>query len=117
MVALSKLRGFDQRRNRFRQEVVCSQVHAQSLRSDKPMVYVNCAALPNPLLKVNYSDVIKARLPEQTVHVRVNLNLADGGTIFLDEIGELPLLLQAETFACYSATGEIQRGGADKTTS
>lgn len=94
-------------------EVVAHQVHAQSLRSDKPMVYVNCAALPESIAESELFGHVKGAFTGANTARAGKFELADGGTIFLDEIGELPLLLQAKLLRVIQQ-GEVQRVGADK---
>ncbi len=94
-------------------ELVAHQVHAQSLRNDKPMVYVNCAALPESIAESELFGHVKGAFTGANSHRAGKFELADGGTIFLDEIGELPLLLQAKLLRVIQQ-GEVQRVGADK---
>ncbi|WP_039836077.1 nitric oxide reductase transcriptional regulator NorR [Vibrio rumoiensis] len=94
-------------------ELVAHQIHAQSLRSDKPMVYVNCAALPESIAESELFGHVKGAFTGATSNRAGKFELADGGTIFLDEIGELPLLLQAKLLRVIQQ-GEVQRVGADK---
>ncbi|WP_165313567.1 nitric oxide reductase transcriptional regulator NorR [Vibrio ziniensis] len=94
-------------------EVVAHQIHAQSLRSDKPMVYVNCAALPESIAESELFGHVKGAFTGANTPRAGKFELADGGTIFLDEIGELPLLLQAKLLRVIQQ-GEVQRVGADK---
>ncbi len=93
-------------------EVVAHQIHAQSLRSDKPMVYVNCAALPESIAESELFGHVKGAFTGANSSRAGKFELADGGTIFLDEIGELPLLLQAKLLRVIQQ-GEVQRVGAD----
>ncbi|MBD1576465.1 MULTISPECIES: nitric oxide reductase transcriptional regulator NorR [Vibrio] len=94
-------------------ELVAHRVHAQSLRYDKPMVYVNCAALPESIAESELFGHVKGAFTGANSHRAGKFELADGGTIFLDEIGELPLLLQAKLLRVIQQ-GEVQRVGADK---
>ncbi len=94
-------------------ELVAHAVHAQSSRSDKPMVYVNCAALPESIAESELFGHIKGAFTGATSHRAGKFELADGGTLFLDEVGELPLLLQAKLLRVIQQ-GEVQRVGADK---
>ncbi|TOI03887.1 sigma 54-interacting transcriptional regulator, partial [Vibrio parahaemolyticus] len=77
-------------------ELVAHSVHAQSHRSDKPMIYVNCAALPEGLAESELFGHVKGAFTGANSHRAGKFELADGGTIFLDEVGELPLILQAK---------------------
>lgn len=94
-------------------ELVAHRVHAKSLRSDKPMIYVNCAALPESIAESELFGHVKGAFTGAHAHRAGKFELADGGTIFLDEIGELPLLLQAKLLRVIQQ-GEVQRVGADK---
>ncbi len=94
-------------------ELVAHRIHAKSLRSDKPMVYVNCAALPESIAESELFGHVKGAFTGATSNRAGKFELADGGTIFLDEIGELPLLLQAKLLRVIQQ-GEVQRVGADK---
>ena len=94
-------------------ELVAHAVHAQSQRSDKPMVYVNCAALPESIAESELFGHVKGAFTGANSQRAGKFELADGGTIFLDEIGELPLLLQAKLLRVIQQ-GEVQRVGADK---
>lgn len=94
-------------------ELVAHEVHAQSTRCDKPMVYVNCAALPESIAESELFGHVKGAFTGANTHRAGKFELADGGTIFLDEIGELPILLQAKLLRVIQQ-GEVQRVGADQ---
>ncbi len=94
-------------------ELVAHSVHAQSLRSDKPMIYVNCAALPEGLAESELFGHVKGAFTGANSHRAGKFELADGGTIFLDEVGELPLVLQAKLLRVIQQ-GELQRVGSDQ---
>lgn len=94
-------------------ELVAHAVHSQSSRATKPMIYVNCAALPESLAESELFGHIKGAFTGATSSRAGKFELADGGTIFLDEIGELPLLMQAKLLRVIQQ-GEVQRVGADK---
>lgn len=94
-------------------ELVAHSVHAQSHRSDKPMIYVNCAALPEGLAESELFGHVKGAFTGANSSRAGKFELADGGTIFLDELGELPLLLQAKLLRVIQQ-GELQRVGSDK---
>lgn len=96
-------------------ELVAHEVHAQSRRSDKPMVYVNCAALPESIAESELFGHVKGAFTGANSNRAGKFELADGGTIFLDEIGELPILLQAKLLRVIQQ-GEVQRVGADHNT-
>ncbi|MFC3022939.1 nitric oxide reductase transcriptional regulator NorR [Vibrio zhugei] len=94
-------------------ELVTHAVHAQSHRCDKPMIYVNCAALPEGLAESELFGHVKGAFTGANSSRAGKFELADGGTIFLDEVGELPLMLQAKLLRVIQQ-GELQRVGSDQ---
>lgn len=94
-------------------ELVAHQLHAESNRKDKPMIHVNCAALPESLAESELFGHVKGAFTGANSNRLGKFELADGGTIFLDEVGELPLILQAK-FLRVIQQGELQRVGSDK---
>ena len=93
-------------------ELVAHALHSNSARATKPMIYVNCAALPESLAESELFGHVKGAFTGASSNRAGKFELADGGTIFLDEIGELPLLLQAKLLRVIQQ-GEVQRVGAD----
>jgi Nif-specific regulatory protein len=77
-------------------EVFAEQIHLKSKRSGKPFVKVNCAAIPEGLLESELFGHVKGAFTSAIANRHGRFELADGGTIFLDEIGELPLPLQSK---------------------
>lgn len=77
-------------------EIIAEQIHLRSTRSHKPLIRVNCAALPEALLESELFGHVKGAFTDAHQDRRGKFELADGGTIFLDEIGELPLNVQAK---------------------
>jgi Nif-specific regulatory protein len=77
-------------------ELVAEQVHLRSARADKPFIRVNCAALPGGILESELFGHIKGAFTDAIQNRRGRFELADGGTIFLDEIADMPLQLQAK---------------------
>lgn len=91
-------------------ELVARAVHDQSLRHDKPFVAINCGALPENLIESELFGHRKGAFTGADDH-RVGLfEVANGGTIFLDEIGELPKSMQAKLLRVLE-TGDIRRVG------
>jgi two-component system, NtrC family, response regulator AtoC len=77
-------------------EVAARSIHAQSPRATKPFMAINCAALTDTLLESELFGHEKGAFTGATERKRGRLELADGGTFFLDEVGELKLELQAK---------------------
>jgi PAS domain S-box-containing protein len=71
-------------------------IHSASRRSAKPLVKVNCAAIPDTLLESEMFGYVKGAFTGAVQDRSGRFQAADGGTIFLDEIGDLPLALQAK---------------------
>jgi len=92
-------------------ELVARALHAHSARSDKPMVVINCAALPETLLE---SELFGHERGSFTGAISAKPGLfevADGGTLFIDEIGELPGSLQAKLLRVLE-DGSLRRIGS-----
>lgn len=95
-------------------ELVARAVHEASLRAEQPMVAINCGALPENLIESELFGHCKGAFTGAD-SARVGLfEVADGGTIFLDEIGELPLAMQAKLLRVLE-TGDIRRLGDNQT--
>ena len=77
-------------------DVLAKVIHNASPRSKKPLVKVNCAALPDNLLESEMFGYVKGAFTGAEKDKPGRFQEADGGTIFLDEIGDLPLSLQAK---------------------
>jgi PAS domain S-box-containing protein len=77
-------------------DVLAKVVHSASMRSKNPWVKVNCAALPDNLLESEMFGYVKGAFTGADKNKPGRFQEADGGTIFLDEIGDLPLSLQAK---------------------
>ncbi|MFH7018389.1 sigma 54-interacting transcriptional regulator [Flavobacterium sp. FlaQc-47] len=95
-------------------EVVASEIHSNSARSQKPMIKVNCAAIPVNLIeselfgheKGSFTGAIEKRIGK--------FELANNGTLFLDEIGDLPLEMQTKLLRVLQER-EFERIGGKKT--
>ena len=91
-------------------ELVAQAVHRLSARSSKPLVVLNCAAIPESLLEAELFGHTRGAFTG-AVQSRVGrIEAANGGTLFLDEIGEMPLALQAKMLR-FLECGELQRIG------
>lgn len=77
-------------------ELFAEQIHLRSNRNTGPFIRVNCAALPDNMLESELFGHIKGAFTDAVANRQGRFESADGGTIFLDEIGELPLNLQAK---------------------
>jgi DNA-binding NtrC family response regulator len=76
-------------------ELVVRAIHAQSPRATEPFVALNCAAIPESLIQAELFGVTKGAFTDATVDNEGMIRAADGGTLLLDEVGELPLQSQA----------------------
>jgi transcriptional regulator with GAF, ATPase, and Fis domain len=95
-------------------ELFARAVHDLSDRRYGPLVRVNCAALPSTLIESELFGHEKGAFTGAAAHRIGRFELADGGTIFLDEIGELPLDLQSKLLRVIQE-GELERLGSGKT--
>ncbi len=77
-------------------EVLAKAIHGLSNRADKPFVAVNCAAIPENLLESELFGYEKGAFTGATKQTKGKIEYANGGTFFLDEIGDLPYSLQAK---------------------
>jgi len=94
-------------------ELVARQIHNMSGLSSGPVVYVNCAALPESIAESELFGHVRGAFTGAVNDRTGKFEIADGGTLFLDEIGELPLLIQAKLLRALQS-GEIQRVGSDQ---
>lgn len=77
-------------------EVVARGIHARSTRADKPFIPINCGAIPSELLESELFGHEKGAFTGAVTTRLGRFELANGGTIFLDEIGDMPLLMQVK---------------------
>ena len=94
-------------------ELVAHAVHAGSGRSERPFVAVNCAGLPETLLESELFGHVRGSFTGAYRDKLGKLELADRGTMFLDEIGEMTLRMQGLLLR-FLETGELQKVGADR---
>jgi two-component system, NtrC family, response regulator len=77
-------------------ELVARGIHCSSRRKNKTFVTINCGAIPKDLLESELFGHVKGAFTGAATHKKGKIESADGGTVFLDEIGELPLDLQVK---------------------
>lgn len=97
-------------------ELVAHAIHMQSPRSAGPLVKVNCASIPKELFESEFFGHVKGAFTGAHRDRIGRFQLADGGTIFLDEIGEIPLELQGKLLRVLQES-EFERVGDDVTRS
>jgi formate hydrogenlyase transcriptional activator len=95
-------------------EVLAQAIHDASARNTRPMVKVNCAALPASLIESELFGREKGAFTGALARQPGRFEIADGSTIFLDEVGELPLELQPKLLRVLQE-GEFERLGGSKT--
>jgi len=94
-------------------EVIANAIHAGSPRRDKPFIKVNCGAIPESLIDSELFGHEKGAFTGAVTEKRGRFERADGGTIFLDEIGELPLSAQVRLLRVLQER-EIERVGGSR---
>ena len=95
-------------------ELVARAIHEASARKDNPLIRVNCAAIPHELFESEFFGHIKGAFTGAMRDRTGRFELANGGTIFLDEVGEIPLDLQSKLLRVLQE-GELERVGEEKT--
>ena len=95
-------------------ELIARAIHGASRRRDKPLITINCAAIPAALMESEFFGHEKGAFTGATQKREGRFALADHGTIFLDEIGELPLDLQAKILRVLQE-GEFAPVGSSQT--
>ena len=93
-------------------ELVASAIHSLSARAGKPLVSLNCAALPDTLVESELFGHVRGAFSGASAERRGKFELANAGTIFLDEVGELSLAVQAKLLRVLQ-NGQLQRIGSD----
>jgi PAS domain S-box-containing protein len=96
-------------------ELFANLIHQNSARRHKPFIKVNCASLPKELIESELFGHMRGSFTGAISNRKGRFELADRGTIFLDEIGELPIDLQPKLLRVLQ-TGEFERIGSEKTT-
>ena len=94
-------------------EIVAKLIHQRSNRGRGPLVTINCAGFPDSLLETELFGHVKGSFTDAYRDKRGWLEMAHGGTIFMDEVGEMSLRMQALLLR-FLETGEIQRVGSDR---
>lgn len=94
-------------------ELVAKAIHAQSQRCDNPFITINCGAIPEMLLESELFGHEKGAFTSAIKQRKGKFELADGGTIFLDEIGDMSMSAQAKVLRVLQES-EITRVGGDK---
>ncbi|NDZ18520.1 nitric oxide reductase transcriptional regulator NorR [Variovorax sp. WS11] len=113
LVAHSELPVLIQGETGVGKELVAEALHAGSPRSARPMISLNCAALPETLVESELFGHVKGAFTGALSERPGKFELADGGTLFLDEVGELALPVQAKLLRVLQS-GQLQRLGSDR---
>lgn len=94
-------------------ELIARALHRMSSRAERPFVRVNCAAIPRELFESELFGHEKGAFTGATARRRGKMVRADRGTLFLDEVGEIPLELQAKLLRAIES-GEVESVGAER---
>lgn len=112
-VALSDARVLITGPNGAGKELVAHAIHAQSERSKGPMIEVNCAAIPSELIESELFGHVKGSFTGAIKDKQGKFELANNGTIFLDEIGDMSLIAQAKVLRALQES-KVSPVGSDK---
>lgn len=94
-------------------ELIASSIHEHSERKDKPFIKINCVAIPEGLLESELFGHEKGSFTGATEQKKGKFEIANGGTVFLDEIGDMPLNTQAKLLRVLQEK-EFERVGGTK---
>jgi transcriptional regulator with PAS, ATPase and Fis domain len=94
-------------------ELVAREIHRLSYRAERPFVAVNCAGLPETLLESELFGHVKGSFTGAYRDKPGKLEIADGGSVFLDEVGEMTLRMQGLLLR-FLETGELQKVGSER---
>ena len=97
-------------------ELIARAVHSLSTRQNKPLIKVNCAAIPKELFESEFFGHVKGAFTGAVKDRQGRFELADGGTLFLDEVAEIPLELQSKLLRVLQEE-EFERIGEQRTRS
>lgn len=95
-------------------ELVAREIHQRSGRASQPLIKVNCSAIPRDMFESEFFGHVRGAFTGALRDRPGRFQLADGGTIFLDEIGDLPLELQPKLLRMLQE-GQYERVGEDRT--
>jgi two-component system nitrogen regulation response regulator NtrX len=94
-------------------ELIAREIHERSKRAAKPFVKVNCAAIPEELIEAELFGSVRGAFTGSVASREGKFQAADGGTIFLDEVGDMSMRVQTKVLRALQE-GEIQKVGSDK---
>ncbi|MEO7660427.1 MAG: sigma 54-interacting transcriptional regulator, partial [Pyrinomonadaceae bacterium] len=94
-------------------ELIANSIHYNSLRSKRPFIKVNCAALPENLIEAELFGAEPGAIAGESKRKKGRIEFADGGTLFLDEVADLPLQTQAKLLSVIEER-EFERLGGNE---